>query len=95
MTDPIVTRLRAEITELDRAVLEAVNGRLELVEALRRHKEEVGLPFLDPDRERRLLGDLANANRGPLSDDGVRELFSAILELTKRELAGRDGSGSG
>ena len=88
MTDPTVQRLRAEITELDRAILDAVNGRIELVAALRRHKQEVGLPFLDPDRERQLLDDLARANGGPLSDDGLRELFAGLLDLTKREVAG-------
>ena len=88
MTDPTVQRLRADITELDRAILDAVNARLELVAALRRHKQEVGLPFLDPDRERQLLDDLAGANHGPLSDDGLRELFAGLLDLTKREVAG-------
>jgi chorismate mutase len=88
MTDPTVQRLRNEISELDRSILDAVNGRLELVAALRRHKEEVGLPFLDPDRERQLLDELASANRGPLSDDGLRELFGELLDLTKREVAG-------
>jgi chorismate mutase len=88
MTDPTVQRLREEITELDRSILDAVNGRLELVAALRRHKQEVGLPFLDPDRERQLLDDLVNANSGPLSDEGLRELFAGLLDLTKREVAG-------
>jgi|RhiMetdeSRZDD1v2_1073273.scaffolds.fasta_scaffold85810_3 chorismate mutase len=88
MTDPTVQRLRDEISDLDRSILDAVNGRLELVAALRRHKQEVGLPFLDPDRERQLLDDLASANSGPLSDEGLRELFSELLELTKREVAG-------
>jgi chorismate mutase len=88
MTDPTVQQLRDEISELDRAILDAVNGRIELVAALRRHKQEVGLPFLDPDRERQLLADLASANRGPLSDDGLRELFGGLLDLTKREVAG-------
>jgi chorismate mutase len=88
MTDPTVERLREEISELDRSILDAVNGRIELVAALRRHKEEVGLPFLDPDRERQLLDELASANRGPLSDDGLRELFGELLDLTKREVAG-------
>ena len=88
MTDPTVQQLRDEISELDRAILDAVNGRIELVAALRRHKLEVGLPFLDPDRERQLLADLASANRGPLSDDGLRELFGGLLDLTKREVAG-------
>ena len=94
MTDPTVQRLRDEISELDRTILDAVNGRLELVVAIRRHKELVGLPFLDPDRERRLLDDLARANGGPLSEEGVRELFSQVLDLTKREIAS-DGDGSG
>ena len=88
MTDPTVQRLRDEITELDRAILDAVNGRIELVAALRRHKQEVGLPFVDPDRERQLLADLASANQGPLSDEGLRELFGGLLDLTKREVAG-------
>jgi chorismate mutase len=88
MTDPTVQRLRDEISELDRAILEAVNGRIELVAELRRHKQEVGLPFVDPDRERQLLADLASANRGPLSEQGVHELFGGLLDLTKREIVG-------
>ena len=88
MTDPTVQQLRDEISELDRAILDAVNGRIELVAALRRHKQDVGLPFLDPDRERQLLADLASANQGPLSDEGLRELFGGLLDLTKREVAG-------
>jgi chorismate mutase len=88
MTDPTVQQLRDEISELDRAILDAVNGRIELVAALRRRKQEMGLPFLDPDRERQLLADLASANRGPLSDEGLRELFGGLLDLTKREVAG-------
>ena len=92
MTDPTVQRLREEISELDRAILEAVNGRLELVAAIRRHKQEVGIPFLDPDRERQMLDDLVSANGGPLSDEGVREHFSLLLDLTKREVS-RDGAG--
>jgi 3-deoxy-7-phosphoheptulonate synthase/chorismate mutase len=88
MTDPTVQRLREEISELDRSILDAVNGRIELVAALRRYKQEVGLPFVDRDRERELLDDLVSANRGPLSDEGLRELFSEVLDLTKREIAG-------
>ena len=88
MTDPTVQQLRDEISELDRAILDAVNERIELVATLRRHKQEVGLPFVDPDRERQLLADLASANDGPLSDQGLHELFGGLLDLTKREVAG-------
>lgn len=92
--DPTVRRIRDEISQLDRAILDTVNARLELVAELKRHKEANGLPFVDPDRERQLLDELRSANRGPLSETGLRELFGALLELMKREVA-RDGGPSG
>ena len=85
--DPTVDRLRAELARHDRAVLDAVNARIRLVAQLRRHKADTGLPFVDPDQERRLLDRLAAENDGPLSEDGVRQLFTELLALTKREVA--------
>jgi chorismate mutase len=84
--DPVVGRLREEISELDRTVLESVNARLELVAELKRHKESRGIGFVDQEREARMLADLVAANGGPLSAEGVRELLGALLDLTKREL---------
>ena len=84
--DPVVRRLREQVTERDHEILAALNRRLELVAELRRHKEEHGLAFLDPERERWMLEDLERVNGGPLSEDGVRELLAFLLELTKREL---------
>ena len=87
MTDEPTTRLRARIAECDRAVLDAVNARLELVAQLHAHKRRVGLDVVDLDQEERLLRTLQAANPGPLSIEGVRELFREILALTKRETA--------
>ncbi len=84
--DPVLHDLREQITATDRAVLDAVNARIELVARLKAHKDALGLDFLDPDREQRLLRHLEEANPGPLSADGVRELFTTILDLVKREL---------
>jgi len=92
--DPTVRRIREEISDLDRAILDTINARLELVAELKRHKEERGLAFVDPDRERQLLDDLLSANRGPLSETGLRELFCELLDLMKREVS-RDGSAEG
>ena len=86
MTDPSVQRLRSEISAVDRSILDAVNARIGLVAELKRIKEEVGLPFVDPDREREILERLVESNGGRLSEDGVRELFREVLALTKREL---------
>ena len=86
MSDPTVDELRARISALDREVLDAFNRRLELVAELKRHKEQTGLAFVDPDRERRMLEELRTANGGPLSDEGVATLLQALLDLTKAEL---------
>jgi chorismate mutase len=85
--DPVVRELRERITEVDQAILEAANARLELVRELREHKIAQGWDFVDPGREERLLDALARANPGPLSEEAVRQLFIDLLALTKRELA--------
>ena len=85
--DPTVRHLRREISAVDRALLDAVNTRLELVARLKRHKAEVGLPFVDRDREAELIAGLAEQNGGPLTDEGLRELYAYVLDLTKREVS--------
>jgi chorismate mutase len=91
---PPIHRLRDEISDLDRTILEAINSRLALVRELKRYKEEHGLPFVDPDRERQILEELVAANGGPLSESGLREVFRELLDLMKREVS-RDGAFGG
>ena len=84
--DPVVRKLREQISDNDRAIVEAVNKRLKLVARLKEYKASRGFDFVDPNREEWMLQYLARANRGPLSAEGLRELFSEILDLTKREV---------
>jgi chorismate mutase/prephenate dehydratase len=83
--DPVVSQFREKITEVDRALVEAMNKRLRLVEQLWRYKEQHGLSLHDPARESWMLRYLSRANRGPLSAEGLAELYALVLELTKRE----------
>ena len=85
--DPIIRQLREAISDNDRKLMETLNKRLELVARLKRYKESHGIGFVDPEREEWMLSYLARANRGPLSGDGVREFFTRVLELTKREVS--------
>ena len=84
--DPQIRRLREQISDTDRSIVEAINKRLELVARLKEYKEQRGLDFVDLQREEWMLQYLARANRGPLSSDGLHEIFAAILDLTKREV---------
>ena len=90
--DRTVKELRDEIAAVDLAILADVNARIELVARIRSYKAEAGLPFVDRERERELIAALDLQNAGPLSDDGLRELYLYLLDLTKREVGG-DGAG--
>jgi chorismate mutase/prephenate dehydratase len=84
-SDPVVRGLREEIAATDSELLEAVNRRLALVRRLKEHKAARGFEFVDRSQEERLVDRLAAGNPGPLSEDGLRELYRTLLELTKRE----------
>jgi len=86
-SDPRVRELRAEITSTDHEIVSAVNRRLGLVRRLKEHKAAMGYSFLDKGREDELLAELERENEGPLSAEGLRDLHTELLELTKRELS--------
>jgi chorismate mutase len=91
-TDPLIRQLREQLSDNDVKIVAAINARLELVARLKRVKEERGIDFLDPAREEWMLQFLARANRGPLSAEGLGEIYHELLDLTKREIARREGS---
>jgi chorismate mutase len=90
--DPVIRQFREQISDNDRALVQALNRRLDLVARLKRYKESRGLEFVDPEREEWMLRDLMRANRGPLSGDGLRTIYADVLELTKREVAAAEGT---
>jgi chorismate mutase / prephenate dehydratase len=85
--DPLIRQLRQQISDTDRSIVDAINARLRLVSRLKGYKESRGMSFVDPEREEWMLQYLQRANRGPLSKEGLQELFEEILDLTKREVS--------
>ena len=93
-TDPHVTRVRREISDLDRALVDLVNKRLKLVAQLKRYKEEHGIGFVDLAREEWMLRYLQRANRGPLSAEGLSQLYHELLSLMKQEVLAQEEGGA-
>jgi chorismate mutase len=85
-SDPIVRQIREQISDNDRALVEALNKRLKLVARLWEYKASRGYEVLNPEREGWMLQYLQRANRGPLTPDGLAELYALVLDLTKREV---------
>ncbi len=92
--DPYVLGVRREISDLDRSLVELVNKRLKLVQKLWRYKDEHGMDHVDPAREAWMLQYQQRANRGPLSQDGLAQLYHDLLALTKQELQSRNDTSS-
>ncbi len=90
--DPFVRQLREQISDNDRTLVAAINKRLDLVARLKAYKDSRGLEFVDTAREAWMLQDLQRANRGPLSAEGLRELYAEVLALTKREVSREDAA---
>jgi chorismate mutase/prephenate dehydratase len=86
-TDPVITQIRDQISDNDLKIVDALNKRLKLVAQLKKYKEEHGVDFYDPAREEWMLTFLSRANKGPLSNDGLHDVFAEILAVTKQELA--------
>jgi chorismate mutase len=85
--DPVVKQYREQISDNDVKILEALNKRVKLVKALKDYKDAHGLSFYDPAQEDWVITYLCRANRGPLSNEGLRELYQLILQVAKREAA--------
>jgi chorismate mutase len=84
--DPVIKQLREQISDNDRAIVDLVNKRLQLVGLIKRYKASRKMRFVDLQREEWMLNYLLRANRGPLSAEGLEELFHEVLGLTKREV---------
>ena len=89
--DAYVQQVRRQISDVDNSLVELVNKRLKLVAQLKRYKDEHGIGFVDLAREEWMLQYLQRGNRGPLSQEGLSELYHELLDLMKREVTKANG----
>jgi chorismate mutase len=86
-SDPSVQAARARISALDGELVALVNERLGIVRELHAYKRAQGYPMVDPAREQLLLDRLVAANPGPIGDDALRTLWTALLGVMTPEAA--------
>ena len=83
--DPVIKQFRDQISDNDLKIVDLINRRLTLVDKLWRYKAEHGVDMYNPEREEWMLTFLSRANKGPLSQDALVEVYRAIVETTKSE----------
>jgi chorismate mutase len=85
ITDPVIRNYREKISDNDLKILEALNKRLSLVKSLWEYKQSHEISFYDAAQEDWVITYLSRANRGPLSNEGLREIYGLILQRIKQE----------
>jgi chorismate mutase / prephenate dehydratase len=70
---------RVKIDAIDRELLRLICERQRITLDVVRAKREQGLPVLDSGREEALLQKLTEINPGPLSEEGIRRIWLAIM----------------
>lgn len=74
---------RAEIDEIDRKLVELLNERALHSLQIRDLKPGAGMGLYDPRREEEIIQKVAQFNQGPLYNEHLREIYTAILKVMK------------
>jgi chorismate mutase/prephenate dehydratase len=88
MSDNKLLPLRHQIDAIDAQILDLLNQRARVAEAVGHLKAETNAPVFRPEREAQVLRGVAEHNPGPLNSDDVqlifREIMSACRALERR-----------
>ena len=72
--------LRRRIDEIDRKLVELLNERSKCALEIGKLKQHANLPLYQPDREKEVLDNAEQNNKGPLTDAAIRRLFERIID---------------
>jgi len=78
-----IHKLREEIDQIDRQVLELLNKRARIAREIGMQKQRTKKTLFAPERESQVLARLASANKGPLSDTAVRAIYREIISASR------------
>jgi chorismate mutase/prephenate dehydratase len=74
-----ISALRMAIDEIDEKIMDLINRRLLLARQIGNVKKQGGIQITDRRREKEILDRLLEKNNGPIGDNGLRNIFGAII----------------
>jgi chorismate mutase len=83
-TERELARRRKHIDDVDRQLVDLLNARTKVAHEIGHIKKEAGLPVLEPSREEKVLANVAEINRGPLTESALRNIFEAIMKEMRK-----------
>jgi chorismate mutase len=75
---------RKKIDELDRRLVELLNERAHAAKEIGKLKRQTQMPIYEPDREKIIFDNVAEANHGPLQDMDLKQVFERIVDVMRK-----------
>ena len=74
---------RKKIDEIDQKLVEILNQRAQAAQEIGRLKRKAELPVYEPDRERIVLTQVQEGNRGPLQHRHLIQIYERIMDVMR------------
>jgi len=74
-----IRALRRTIDKIDEKLLDLINERLLLAQQIGHIKKKCDIRIIDKDREKEIINRLTDRNKGPIGDDALHHIFTAIM----------------
>ncbi len=75
---------RNKIDEIDKRLVELLNERAAYADEIGKIKEQLGMEAYSPKREKEVLENILQHNKGPLNDLALRRLFERIIDESRK-----------
>jgi chorismate mutase len=79
-----ITGWREAVDILDQKVVDLMNQRAAAAHEIGRLKREKGLPIYEPAREKAVLANVKQANKGPLPDRDLISIYERIMDMMRK-----------
>jgi chorismate mutase len=90
---------RKKIDEIDQKLVEILNQRAQAAQEIGRLKRKAAMPVYEPDRERIVLNQVQEGNRGPLQHRHLIQIYERIMDvmrnIQKEEIAEENAARGG
>jgi chorismate mutase-like protein len=74
---------RKKIDEIDQQLVKILNQRAQAAQEIGRLKRQSDLPVYEPDRERIVLEQVQEGNRGPLQHRHLIQIYERIMDVMR------------
>jgi chorismate mutase/prephenate dehydratase len=84
MTQTDLNTLRIEIDAIDEKLVECLNQRARCALQIGRYKQQKKQAVYEPTREAEVMANIARNNHGPLPNEELASIYTAILAAMRR-----------